>query len=97
MASNVSNTGPEAVALPFNKSALAFPKNWALTLSAWILVGLITYISFNLTSNRKSKSLLPTVGLRPEFFSHIRVTIRNIRGAEGLKNLLNEGYHKVNI
>lgn len=85
---NTTNAEPSAV-------GQTVPGSWTVTSIVWLLVGVTTYILFNIGLTRKTKSQFPSVGLRAEFLSRIRVTIRNIREAEGLKNHLNEGYQKV--
>ena len=62
---------------------------------SYVAIPLVTWLAWFLLVSRKNNAI-PTVGLRQELFAHIRTTVRNMREAEGLKNLQNFGYQKVN-
>lgn len=67
--------------------------DWLPKLS-FAVIPLVTWLAWFLLASEKNDAI-PTVGLRRELFAHVRTTVRNMQEAEGLKNLLHAGYHKV--
>ena len=57
-----------------------------ITLVTWLAWFLLAYENYD---------AIPNVGLRKEPFALIRTTLRIMQEAEGLKNRLHAGYHKV--
>ncbi|KAK8108374.1 Cytochrome P450 monooxygenase gloP [Apiospora sp. TS-2023a] len=68
--------------------------DWTMRLATAATVIATWLLSYLIYSSSKRKFPFPTVGLRNELFAHIRTTLRNLREAEGLKNVIHQGYSR---
>jgi len=69
--------------------------DWTMRLATAATVIATWLLSYLIYNSSKRKFPFPTVGLRNELFAHIRTTLRNLKEAEGLKNVIHQGYSKV--